>query len=263
MKRRRYQILLIVSLAFWLGLFLILWPSGRRCEIALFLQGRTMEGTSLFKKRGLHLQIPLVQGFTPSMKLFHAGEVLPQTQVTVLYNFGAWRNQRSTFYDPSSPLYNTHYGAYAIAGPQPVLAPAPLAEIFRYDQLGLVLESLGFEGPGVFQWRLTQSQQNVRLSGFSDWQRLDAEVYTNGPLHAQTAFLPGYLQYGSPPPYRGEPFAPVSMAARLYVRYDAVADLTIVYYILTSDAHLLQTVDERALQKIQWVRGPKEQPLAP
>jgi hypothetical protein len=129
----------------------------------------------------------------------------------------------------------------------------------------------------VFQWQVTDTQENVDYAGIGGWTRVDALLTVNGVLHEKEGFHQSYLQYGAPA-YRlaakgssgaeeadeeetaeegtsnhldvaEEAFAPVDMVGRIYGRYFPEWSTSVFFYVLASDEEVLENCDRDILSK--------------
>ena len=243
-----------------------------RSDTALFLQSIMLSDQDLFKSSGLKLSIPTGNTVTNSswgetMKSFQPGPDFPHGDSTgrlsILYNFGDFENGRSSFYDPDADTYNAHYGVYAIALDEGIFGFRDnepdldaITRLVAFDQLNLVMASLGCPtAKGVFEAEIIKVKNHISMAGFDDWIKIDAKITTNSPLHQKIQFQRGYLQYGAPPKnYQGQNFLPVDMVGRLYLRYDADVNLTIIYFAIAKNENIVEKTSQDYLIPIQWLK---------
>jgi hypothetical protein len=244
-----------------------------RSHLALAVQSRFFRVPDPLRQAGIRLEFPVGGLWTGSMKRFlMSGDYAfagasGQMDIAILYNFGRFSRGRSSFYDSHSPCYNAHYGAYAVRLKDNGASGAPfgwtldgqpdlraLAALTGYDQTALVMGSLGCPPEKYsFLFRMTDLHSGCRIGEFSDWVSVDGEIRTNAPLHRKTGELPGYLQYGSPPDYRGEDFLLMDLRGRLYMRYDPRTDLTVILFAIAQERETVEELSENNLWQVRWL----------
>lgn len=189
----------------------------------------------------------------------------PDLSLTILYNFPAFSLLRgcSRLYDTESPYYNSFYGAYLIKDNSgqpfgfvrddfgsfhPNAKEAAL--IPEYDFFRLVLIEFGITGENsVFDWSVTDIEENQTYAGETGFTRMDALLTVNGSAHIRNSFTPSYLQYGSPHFPCEEPLAPVRMYGRLYGKYLEDKQVSLFFYIVAADKNALEDCDRKILSK--------------
>lgn len=243
--------------------------AGLRSDLLLRAQTASFAGQDVFAQSGLDLTLPTSAQtgdgrWTDTIKLFHCGDNFPHQgfgQLSILYNFGAFEDGRSGFYNPQAATFNAHYGVYAIrqtGGPFGYQNGLPdgdaLTDLVAFDQLQLVLASLGCPpAQGHFVAQITGIKPGPTMAGWSDWTQIDASILTNAPLYRETDFQLGTLQYGAPPAdYPGPDFPLVPMLGRLYERYDPARQLTVIYFVMAKDGATLEATSQTYLQPIVW-----------
>lgn len=244
-----------------------------RSDLVLRAQAASFTGQSVFAQNNLTLNVPTSAQtgdgrWDDTMKLFHCGDKFPHQgpgELSILYNFGAFDDGRSGFYNPEAATFNAHYGVYAIsqtAGAFGYRNGVPngeaITDLVAFDQLDLVLTSLGCPpSQRRFDAQITGIKPGPVMAGFSDWIQLDATILTNAPLYQEQGFRLGTLQYGPPPPdYPGPDFPVVPMLGRLYLRYDPTRHLTVIYFVIAKDAGLVEETSIHYLQPIRWPASP-------
>ncbi|KNZ41903.1 hypothetical protein [Acetobacterium bakii] len=259
--------LVILTLAF------LLFSSngaGLRSDLALQVQGYGFKDKSVFNQVGLEFFIPTGKGYSKSgwtnnVKLYHPGNNFPHDQgngnMSILYNFGHFEEGRSTFYDPNSEYFNAHYGVYAIhlndsifGWKNGALDEAAVTKIIAFDQLELVMASLGCPASRRhFDYQITDVKEGHAMAGFSDWILINAVINTNSPLHHKTQNRLGYVQYGEPlKNYQGEDFPIVEMQGRIYLRYDEVHKVTVIYFVIGKTLEFIEKTSNDYLIPIEW-----------
>lgn len=272
MKKKAMALSLVILILAFILSFILLSPSfaGLKSDLALQIQGQSFKEKSVFNQVGLKLDIPIGKannknGWTKNMKLFHPGNNFPhnggEANMSILYNFGSFEKGRSTFYDPDSDYFNAHYGVYAIQLEDGIfgwengnLNEEAITDIVAFDQLELVMESLGCPlSKRHFDYEITDIKEGPAMAGFSDWIQIDGRINTNSPLHHQTENRLGYIQYGEQPKdYLGENFPIVSMAGRLYLRYDNLKNITVIYFVVGKTREFIDQTSVDYLIPIQW-----------
>jgi len=259
--------LVILIFAFWL---FSSSGAGLRSDLALQVQGYGFKEESVFNQVGLEFYIPTGKdysgsGWTKNIKLYHPGNDFPHDEVkgnmSILYNFGHFERGRSTFYDPNSDYFNAHYGIYAIQLDDGIfgwkngkLDEASITKIIAFDQLELVMASLGCPASlRHFDYQITDIKEGLSMAGFSDWVQINAVISTNSPLHHKIKNRLGYLQYGEPlGNYQGEDFPVVAMQGRIYLRYDEVHKVTVIYFVIGKSSEFIDKTSNDYLIPIEW-----------
>jgi hypothetical protein len=108
------------------------------------------------------------------------------------------------------------------------------ARIARFDFFRLVLGDFGLStSQEVFDFQVTEVQEDVSFLGYEGWVRLTADMTVNGSIHEKGAFVRSYLQYGAPGfPLEGEAFAPVDRKGLIYARYFPEWDAGVYFYVM-------------------------------
>lgn len=274
MKRKamRTKIVVVTLVLLLVFIFIIISPgvAGIRSDLILQIQSQTFQDESVFNQVGLALEIPTSKacgksGWCSHIKLYHPGENFrhdgAKGDMSILYNFGSFEKGQSTFYDSDSDYFNAHYGVYAIQLDQGVfgwkngqLDVEAIKSIVKFDQLDLVMASLGCSVTDrFFECEITEIKEGPPMAGFSDWVQIDALIKTNSPLHQKTENRLGYLQYGEPPEdYEGEDFPVISTKGRLYLRFDEVHKITIIYFVIGETQEFIDETSQDYLMPIQW-----------
>lgn len=185
-----------------------------------------------------------------------------EASFTVLYAFGHFDlfEGRSVYFDPQSSYYSSFYGGYAIKlesgrpfgyNDDGSVNAGELARVPRFDQLSLVLPSIGCpDSMRVFEERILSIADDVSYAGHSGWTRIDSEIKTNGSIHGFTKFHTGYLQFGMPPSSaKGPDYPPIGLKGRVYVRYFEELGATFVLYVMAPDWDVIDECDRALLSK--------------
>ena len=269
MKSHRWRKRVLVPL---LLLLLLLSPPARLWE-SLAVMGafsHLHEREGLPAQEGIRLEIPgglstPGRDWYPLVMTFCPGEGFGQfvgrqgAQATILYNFPAFSPTKgcSELFHADSPYYNSFYGAYVVQCPEDppfgfveqtdgslAVDTAAIAKAPQYDVQRLVLRDFGLTpAKEVFDWTITDLQEQVSYVGWEGWTRLDAALTVNGAAHNPTGFVRSYLQYGYPAWKTDAPLAPVEMTGRLYLRYFPEWNVSICFYLLARDPAVLASCD--------------------
>lgn len=235
----------------------------------LQVQGASFESASVFHQTGLKLRVPTLTDsdngrWCEHMKLFHCGENFPHKgsgELSILYNFGAFENGRSAFYNPDADTFNAHYGVYAIHQTSGSFGfkdgnvdTKAITDLVSFDQLQLVMTSLGCPKTlKQFHSQVIGIQPSPAMAGFNDWVQIDAMIQTNSPQYQAHDFELGTLQYGQPPEnYSGPDFPVVPMVGRLYLRYDETRQITVIYFVIGKNETIVDETSEHYLMPIEW-----------
>ena len=233
---------------------------------------------SLMEEKGIDLWIPgggvtEEKDWYPFVMTFNCGDGFSRfigerdLKLTILYNFPAfdlWRGC-SLLYDPQSPYYNGFYGAYLVTGKTESgesygftgdgsLDLEAVAQVPQYDFQRLVLGDMGIlQSRLVFQWDITETEEQASYAGSSGWTRVEADLRVNGVLHERKEFHQSYLQYGSPAYDLEESgmkeFEPVDMKGRIYGKYFPEWETGIFFYILAGSEAVVDACDRQILSK--------------
>lgn len=198
---------------------------------------------------------PFVMTFNDNNFKSKVGE---EIHLSVMYNFGAFKNGRSTLYDENSPYYNSFYGAYIIECSEgekiygfngKEVNIDEISAVASHDLEVLVLESMGCIKPQVsFQNRA--KSKTLDYISYSNWTVIDSDVYMNSAIHQYHRDYISYIQYGKPPKdYKGDNFPEVSLAGRIYCRYFPEYKVSILLYIIAPDFEVIEETDRTILSK--------------
>ncbi len=204
---------------------------------------------------------PFVMTFNDESFKSRVGE---EINLSILYNFGAFENGRSTIYDKDSDYYNSFYGAYIIEGDQEGRAYGfngdevdmeEISDVASHDFQVLVLESMGCINPQVsFQNR--GKPKKLDYISYENWTLIDCNVYANSSIHQYYKDYIAYIQYGKPPKdYKGDNFPQTILAGRIYCRYFPEYQSTILLYIIAPDFETIETTDKEILLKTKISKG--------
>ncbi len=240
---------------------------------------------SVLKQEGIRLRIPggistLKSDWYPIVITFNDDEGMSRylgedVRFTVLYSFGHYDHFKgsSVYYDPISPYFSSFYGGYIIKpedgtrrfgfNKDGTVNTTELAKVPEYDQLYLVLSSLGCPGDKLlFKSTDALIEYDVEYAGFSGWVRIDSNIRTSSPVHEYKEFHQAYLQYGKPfirqKDKAGlEEFYAVTLRGRAYARYFEEFKATIVLYIMAPSWTTVEECDSMLLSRtrIQWTQS--------
>ena len=178
--------------------------------------------------------------------------------LTILYNFGAFDSTYgcSSFYIPSSDYHDAFYGAYIIKSNDSriygytdngTLNIEEMAKVFEYDMNILVLKSLGCTAP-KFSYNLTGTYKTT-IDNF-DFDVVNAEIFTQSPLHSVTAFQSAYYQYGSPKQLIAQKdFKNLTVYGRIYASELPEKNITLCFYIIAPSKELIDACETNMIEK--------------
>lgn len=257
----RYQKGILMGLAAAVSILLIAclpYFAFLRSLAVMSIYSHIHEKQSIMEEQGIDLHIP--GGLTtreadwyPFVMTFQADEAYrsytgeKDARLTILYNFPAFSLSKgcSRLYDTESPYYNGFYGAYLVkdsnnAGQaQGSLDEKLAASIARFDFFWLVLGDFGLpEEKQVFDFKVTDRQENVTFAGHEGFTKMAADVLVNGSAHNKRKGVMSYLQYGSPgfgDITEEEEFAPVRLSGLIYGKYFDEWDTGIYFYAMGSE----------------------------
>lgn len=238
--KRRYRYVVILVLLIYCFVFTGLFVE-TRANLSLGIQEQSFSRPEILNSLSYDLSLPILDGWNEKIRLYQTS--LEDRKLDIYYNYGAYEGGRSSFYDSSSPYYNSHYGLYVIEGSYGDKGLDQFEKLIRKDQLDLVMASLGIkeEDKSLF-YTIEKAEDSF----------IEARIRTNGPLHKKKENLLGYLQYGSPPrKYEGEDFPLVDMVGRIKHSYDESLDLTYIFFVISKDYDLLDTSFKTLVDKTE------------
>lgn len=169
-----------------------------------------------------------------------------QVQLSILYNFGAFDLVKgaSIYYNPSSPYFNSFYGAYAIHEETRSINLERLEAVTAFDMKTLVLESIGCTNPEM-DFKVLSIEKNITLGDYTDWTLVNADIRVNSPVHQYKRGMPdyqAYIQYGRPPQiyFDGQSYPFIHMLGCIYVRYFEEEKTTIGLYVIGTSSVMIQ-----------------------
>ncbi len=259
MKKKRIIIIAALLLAAAL-LFWFFYPLRSYAVMGVYSAQHAKD--SLMKRQGFSVDIPAGSGWYPFMLVYNAdgfGEWSGTgAEMTILYTFGAFDSSTRTsrFYDTDSDQYCAFYGAYVLRGESGAFGLTAGGEVdmeavesaFEYDYTVLVLEGFGCPSP-VFRVDSAEIAYGVEYAGTGGWARVDAALTVSGVAHTRTQSWTAYLQYGPPTQRVSEDFAVTQLAGRLYIRYFAEYDCTVMLYALAPGEATVDACDAEQLSK--------------
>lgn len=184
--------------------------------------------------------------------------------LTILYNFPAFSLTHgcSRLYDTESPYYNSFYGTYFVqqdGTPYGFIKQSDnslqvdytsISQVPQFDFQTLVLREFGLNSKNaVFDWKITDTKEQVSYVGYEDFVQIDALLTVNGASHQKKAFQTSYLQYGSPNFPCEKELAPITMYGRVYCRYFEEWNTSVFFYIIAADKAVLESCDSQILCK--------------
>jgi len=198
---------------------------------------------------------PLVMTFNDENIASSIGEDI---DLTILYNFGAFEEGRSSFYDEDSEYFNSFYGGYIIESKSNnryygfkdgEVIVEEIIKIAAHDLDMLVLQSIGCKDSHVIFQSLGHPKQ-VNYLSIDDWVVIDASISSKSSIHKVKNDYEAYIQYGKPSKeYRGVDFPDTTLAGRIYCRYFPQYDVTILLYIIAPNFEVINKTDKQILSK--------------
>lgn len=178
--------------------------------------------------------------------------------ISILYNFGAFENGRSNFYNKNSDYFSSFYGAYIIQCKNRSqifgfqgdnIDTDAIMKITKYDLQELVLESLGCQNVDV-SFKIDNIYKNIAYLSSNNWIRIDSTIISVSPLHKFKKNRLAYIQYGKPPlHYLGEDFVREELVGRVYCKYFNEYKCTILLYIIAPSISVIEKTDLNILSK--------------
>ena len=101
----------------------------------------------------------------------------------------------------------------------------------------------------VFDWKITNAEDNITYAGSEGWSRIDSDLKVNSVCHNYEKFSISYLQYGIPNYDITRDFTPIQMYGRVYAKYFKEYDNSIFFYIMVPDKNVLESCDRDILSK--------------
>ncbi|MTI46440.1 MAG: hypothetical protein FH761_01260 [Firmicutes bacterium] len=272
-KKRFFKILLIILAIYLFSLTPIYFMF--RSYIIMFPYSLLQEKKSILCEKNIDFNIPggnstLKRDWYPFMMYFNSDKGFSKytdqdLSLTILYNFGHFKALEgcSSYYDPNSPYFGSFYGGYVIynnENPDNMygfnedgsINIKELTQIPKYDQLKLVLSSLGCPSNSrIFESKVDNIETNISYLGLNQWMKIDSTIKTNTPIHKYKEHQRGYLQYGEPISkyYTKEEFPIRTLKGRIYAKYIDEYKMTFVLYILAPNNDTIDLCDKEILSK--------------
>lgn len=264
MRKKRW--LIVMSALILLIGFILALPFTRSLAVmsvysALEKQDSVLsaEGITLYLPGGLSTPekdwYPLVITFNADNFGAYAG---CDVDLTILYNFGAFDSAYgcSSFYDPASDYHDAFYGAYIIkSGDGSVYGYAnngtlnieAMAKVFEYDMNILVLKSLGCASPEFAYSIISTSETTIDRYSFDV---VNAEIYSQSPLHSVSNFKNAYYQYGSPKQLiTQKDFKNLTVYGRIYASELPEKGIALCFYIIAPSEEILDACEKAMIKK--------------
>ncbi|MFZ7120675.1 MAG: hypothetical protein ACOWWH_06970 [Eubacteriaceae bacterium] len=178
--------------------------------------------------------------------------------ISIMYNFGAFENGRSNFYNEKSDYFSSFYGAYIIQSKNRSqtfgfqgndIDTDAIMKITKYDLQELVLKSLGCQNVNV-SFIIDNVYKNIAYLSINNWIRIDSTIISVSPLHKFKRNHLAYIQYGKPPlHYFGKDFDKEKLVGRMYCKYFNEYKCTILLYIIAPNTSIIEKTDLDILSK--------------
>lgn len=265
-KKNKIKIIIIIILLILIYISNLHYPL--RSYIAMYPLKIYYKNTGLFDD--INLKIPSgkieKENFYPFMLYFNSDKgfsnyIGKDANLSIAYNFGGFkfRNKNSSYYDKDSDLYSSFYGAYIIDSDDDNsfgfnenghIDVDLLAKVPEYDQKYLVLSSIGLSSKNsVFENDIIDMKENIKYIDIDDWIKIDSNITTNSPIHENTNFYRGYIQFGIPKSEANKNFPLINIYGRMYVKYFKEYDRTIGFYILGKNKNIVDKIDKEIVSK--------------
>jgi hypothetical protein len=252
-KKTIFMLLIVVTLLVLQNFSLV------RSLIAMSFYSRQQYKESVFARENVKVDIPnglytFKKDWYPFVLVFNddliSRKLNEDVEMSILYNYGAFENDRSTIYDSESNYFNSFYGCYIIKGKdnqkvfhdiQDEWHIEKIKTVPEHDIENLVLKSLGCTDPTVEFNLIEIAVCDKEIAGFTDWTLFNSEIISNSLEHSVGDFKRAYIQYGSPKDYSGKDFPVTKSYGRLYARFFPEKELYILLYVISPN---LKTVEE-------------------
>lgn len=222
---------------------------------------------SIMERKNFDIEIPgglstMEKDWYPFVMTFQdrgiASSIDEEIDITILYNFGAFEEGRSSFYNENSDYFSSFYGGYVIETMDKnrkygykgdKVFVEEIVKVATYDMEVLVLESIGcLDGEVTF--KSVGEPTLIDYLSYDDWNVLDSIIYSKSTLHKVKSNHQAYIQYGKPPKeYSGNDFEPVTLAGRIYSRYFPEYEVTVLLYIIAPNFNIVDKTDQQILSK--------------
>lgn len=178
-------------------------------------------------------------------------------KLTILYNFGYFDRNTSVIFNPKSDYYSSFYGCYIVKSnsdkyygfdDELKVDIDEIVKIPEYDYKVLVAGDMGCpKDKMVMEYEIVNIEEDVQLSGKSDFIKIDTNIIMNGLNHQYKEFKRNYIQYGIPR-YNDiyDEFEPIKMKGRLYIS-TIKDDLTIIYYVFSPSEEVINKCDKEII----------------
>lgn len=235
---------------------------GTRARVVMAISSWQQYTQSPLKEKGIRIELPTGQGWFGDLLFYHDSRGIKTEQgqpldLSIYYNFGAFKNGHSLFYQPGSGYYASFYGAYAVsAEPLPDANQVLVERIAAYDYETLILKALGHPSPdGTFKVNDVQVFLADTFLGYADWLRYEVNIAVPGPAHHKEKWRLHYWQFGAPPePKLVKNYEEVNLLGRIYVRAFEDENLIIMVYMICESNEVLEDLHEEILKEGQIVK---------
>lgn len=265
MENMKKKIIFVLSIILFIIIFINY--SFLKSTLVMYFYSKSHENNSIMKANNFTVHIP--GGFNtperdwyPFVMVFNdngfSKKIHDNIQLTILYNFGAFENGKSNFYNEDSQYYSAFYGAYLVKYNDSNkiygikngdINEQQLEQISKYDISTLVLKSIGCPYDDV-HFILDNEEKNVFYIDSKGWIKADAHIISRSPLHRYKRNYQAYIQYGKPPhDYTGEEFEKIDLYGRMYCKYFQEYGCTILLYIIGPDKDMINNTDTEILSK--------------
>lgn len=261
MKKKIIIILTIISL-----FLAIVFNQFIKSFIFMYFYSYYHEQNSIMNRRDFEIFIPggiatnkkdwypMVMTFNDDNFAIEQGEDI---KLSIIYNFGAFEGERSSFYHEKSDYFSSFYGAYIIEtnNNEPYgydngrIITDDISKLSKYDISTLVLNSIGCPYDDI-EFEINNIEENIEYLNYNDWIKIDAKVNSRSPMHKYYRKYSAYIQYGKPPrDYLGEDYKKINLVGRMYCRYFEEYKSTILLYIIAPEEEIINDTDIELLSK--------------
>jgi len=217
---------------------------------------------SVMSQNDFEIDIPSGKGWYPFVMTYNASGFSRfsnlNADMSIMYNFGAFVlvSRTSSLYDKQSDKYSSFYGAYVVQQDSGVFGFLDNGEIdldevslaVEYDYTKLVIRDFGLDNQ-TFEIGDFVIEEDVAYAGTSGWTRIDATMVSNGAAHTYVGYKLPYLQYGRPMEDAEVDFAVTTLRGRVYAKYFAEYDCTIMVYVIAPSVAAVDACDQNILNQ--------------
>lgn len=237
-----------------------------RSLVLMSVYSNYCDRSSIMEKEDIEITIPSGENWYPFVMTYTADSAfsaysnLPETKLTILYNFPAFSLKEgcSNLFNEQSPYYSSFYGAYLVqrnnnlpygfSAETKALSPDAVSDIAKFDVFLLVLGDFGLSNENqLFEYKLYSEEKDLSFAGSDGWTRICSDIKTNGMSHNDVGFKTSYLQYGFPNFPVSSDFSPIEMKSIIYGKYFEEWNTSVFFYVMSLSEKVCEECEVKIL----------------